>query len=165
MSQVTIKPSESGALITPYKNNPQYGYVTVQSEQIVMNAGWIRTVSRTALLRAETTILDKFVAMNGNKPLPGHIVVKEYLESELPASFETRLNKNASSREEAIAPFIKRAGKEGIELTLGGERILRFTDYDATGNDTDIIVNHDNVEEVSEARKAQQSTQGASFPQ
>jgi hypothetical protein len=162
MNKVQIKPTETGALISTYKNNPAYGYVTLQSEEMSIEGGWVRNSVRTALLRAETPLLEKFVNAFGKAgAVPGRIVVKEFAESQLPENFKSRLNKNVDY-EESIAPYVKRAGKDGIELTLGGERILRFTDYDASGNDQDIRVAHDNVTAVTESRAM--NANSAAFP-
>jgi hypothetical protein len=152
MNKVQIKPTETGALVSTYKNNPNYGYITLQSEEMSVDGGWVRNSVRTALLRAETSLLEKFVSTFGKSGnIPGRIVVKEFTESQLPENYMSRLNKNLDY-EESIAPYIKRAGKDGIELTLGGERILRFTDYDASGADQDVRVAHDNTTAVSASR-------------
>ena len=125
--------------------------------------GWIRNSVRTALLRAETSLLEKFVSVYGKSgSIPGRIAVKEFTESNLPENYASRLNKNVDY-EDAIAPYVKRAGKDGIELTLGGERILRFTDYDGTGAEHDVRVAHDNVEAIVEAR-ANVTATGATLP-
>lgn len=161
---VFIKPSENGAIINTYKSNPEYGYIQLQSEEMSVENGWVRNKVRSALLRAQTSMLEKFVQVYGkNGTIPGRIVVREFVESQLPENFHSRLNKNLDW-EEAIEPFIKRAGKDGVELTLGGERILRFTDYDASGKEQDIRVQHDNVSAVMESRTAIAGATGAEFP-
>lgn len=163
MNKVTIKPSETGSLISAYKNNPEYGYITLSSEEITTDNGWVRNKMRSALLRAQVTLLEKFVqAFGKGGTIPGRIVVKEYVESEVPENYTSRLNKNLSY-EDSIASYVKRAGKDGIELTLGGERILRFTDYDGSGTQVDVVVAHDNTGAVVEARAAVTAT-GAALP-
>lgn len=152
-NSVTIVPaSETGALVQTYKSNPAYGYIMLASEEMSIDGGWVRTKKRSTLLRAETELLHKFVATVGKTgAIPGKIVVREFLESQVPENFKSRYNKNVSY-EEQIAPYVKRAGKDGIELTLGGERILRFTDYDASGKEQDVQVSHDNVSAVQQSR-------------
>lgn len=142
--QIVVNP-KSGSIITAYKTNPEYGYLQLQQSAITIGPdGWIRENKRVCLLRAETELLKSFVAGNKNLQVPGKIVVREYLESELPDNMRSILNKNVPY-EEAIAPFVKRAGADGNELTLGGERILRFATYDATGEMPDVLVQHDNT--------------------
>lgn len=142
--KVRIKPTETGALITAYMNNKTNGFITLNSEEINVNGEVIPHSLRKALLRAEIQLLEKFVNRFGKEDqLPGRIVVKEFLESEVPEKYMSRLNKNLAYKD-AVAPYLKRAGKYGglleAALTLGGERILRFTDYDGSGNVKDELI-------------------------
>jgi hypothetical protein len=163
MNQVSIVPSKEGNTVSAYASNPKFGYIQLSQSAIQIDGGWMRTVKRSALLRAETATLVAFVSQAKGLLLDGKIVVKEFLESELPADVASKyLNKDVSF-EEAIAPYIKRAGAEGVELTLGGERILRFSNYDPSGNDPDVFVSYDNVEAVTEQYAAQKATD-ASLP-
>jgi hypothetical protein len=153
MNNVSIKPSKDGALITLYKNNSKYGFITLSSSEMSVGAdGWVRESSRSTLMRAEVPLLEKFVASSKGLTLPGKIVVNEFMESQIPESYSARLNKNVDY-ETSINPYIKRAGKEGVELTLGGERILRFTSYDPSGLSQDARVAHDNISEVTASKK------------
>ena len=137
--------SKSNSLITNYKSNPEYGYIQLQQTAITIGAdGWVREQKRVCILRATTAILTSLVAQYKNLQMPGKIVTKEYLESELPETIANQLNKNVDY-ETSISTYVKRAGTDGEELTLGGERILRFSTYDATGNEADKLVAHDNV--------------------
>jgi hypothetical protein len=157
MSQVQIIPSATGATVTPYASNPKYGFIQLSQTALQIDGGWMRTVKRSALLRAETETLMLFVTSTKGLTLDGKIVVKEYLESELPADVAAKhLNKDVS-HEEAIAPYIKRAGANGVELTLGGERILRFSNYDPSGMEVDLFVAYDNVDAVTEQHAAQKA--------
>lgn len=161
---VKLVPNAQGALITAYASNPEFGYIQLQSQDISISPdGWIRDNSRHALLRGKVEQLTAFLNMVGNSGVaPGRIVIREFRESELPENFKARLDKK-KSYEEAIAPFIKRAGKDGIPLTVGGERILRFTDLDATGAEPDKFVQHDNISEVAEARATGVMARSAEF--
>lgn len=142
--KVRIKPTETGAIINAYKNNPEYGYVYLESDDVDANGEVIPHSLRTALLRAEVSLLEKFIqAFGKGGSIPGRIVVKEFVESEVPENYMSRLNKNLAYHD-AVAPYVKRAGKYGglleAALTLGGERILRFTDYDGSGNVKDELI-------------------------
>lgn len=150
--QVTFKPNAQGALISTYAKNPKFGYVTLMSEETFVDpAGWIRKSKRTALLRADVETLTSFVTMHKTGVLPGRIVTREYVLSEAPQSFLDRLRTDVS-QEEALEPYYKRAGEGGAYLTAAGERIVRWTEYDATGKSADVLVAHDNGSEVREAR-------------
>lgn len=159
MSKISIKPNADGAPISAYKSNPEFGYIVLESSVSTVDNGWLRKKTRTALVRAEIPLLVEFVAGMGNK-IPGHIVVREYLESELPANIQAQFDK-ADDYEEAVAQFVKRAGEDGPELTVGGERIFRFSDYDATGQLQDISVVHDNQAEIAEFRASQKEAEVA----
>ena len=63
----------------------------------------------------------------------------------MPQAISDKFFNKELAYEDAIAQYVKRAGADGQELTVGGERILRFTSYDANGSDTDVKVAHDNV--------------------
>ena len=160
MSQVRIVANaKSGNLITGYKNNPEYAYIQLeQTAMSIASNGWIREQKRVCILRATTEQCKAYINMNKTLLVPGKIVIKEYLESELPESIAETLNKNVDY-ETRIASYIKRAGVDGDELTLGGERILRFASYDPSGNDADILIQHDNVVVKSSASaKLEQTT-------
>lgn len=152
MRNVQITPSKEGQLITVYKNNSDYGYITLSSTELSTDSrGWIRESKRSTLMRATVDLLQKYIAMNKSLTVPGKIYVEEFLESEVPDSFKERFNKNVDY-ETQIRPYIKRAGKDGVELTLGGERILRFTSYDPTGIIEDSKIAHDNTDAVKASK-------------
>lgn len=154
MNKVFIAPSETGALVNAYQSNPEYGYITVKSEELQLVSGSVRRKSRSALIRGEVKDLTAFVktfAKSGM--LDGKIVVREFLESELPASYKSRIS-TKMPWEDAIASYVKRAGQDGVECTVGGERILRFADYDPTGSEQDTFVQHDNQEAIQLTREA-----------
>lgn len=152
MRNVQITPSKEGQLITVYKNNSDYGYITLTSTELSTDSrGWIRESKRSTLMRATVDLLQKYVAMNKSLTVPGKIYVEEFLESEVPDSFKERFNKNVDY-ETQIRPYVKRAGKDGVELTLGGERILRFTSYDPSGTIEDSKVAHDNTDAVKASK-------------
>jgi len=162
-NSVQIKPAQDGSIISVYKSNPKFGYIQLTSTEMSIEGGWVREKSRTCLLRAEVPMLEKFIQLNGRTgTVSGRIVIREFQESELPENFQSRLATNVDY-EKSIEPFVKRAGKDGIELTVGGERILRFADYDPSGKEHDIIIAHDNVSEVS-ASRATANSENASFP-
>lgn len=159
MSKVVIVPAESGALVRSYTNNPEFGYIVLESvEFTVGTTGWVRESKRSALLRAKVSILTRFATV---KELPGRINLQEYLEDSIPSDVAKIHLRNDLPFEEAIATFIKRAGKGGPALTRNGKRILFFQTYDPTGQMTDVTIAHDNGEEVSAVKQAMGS---ASLP-
>ena len=65
--------------------------------------------------------------------------------------------------EKAIEKVVKRTGAEGVVLQHNGNRILRFTSYDPTGEKKDSLLQYTNVEEVSAFRLAERQKE-ASLP-
>ncbi len=165
MNTVKIVPTKkSGKLVTPYESNGDYGYVQLQESSSIIDSGWLRTVNTSALLRGKIEDLENLV--NSVKPhytLSGKLVVSEFVESKTPENVLTRNINKDLTREDAIQNFIKKTSEDGIELTVGGERILRFTEYDPTGAGVSTRVEHDNQKEVAEWTKMK-SEEAAKFP-
>lgn len=136
---IYIKPTESGAVICTYRNNPEFGYINLESDEKVLSLNSLKLEKRSTLLRAETKLLEKFckVYYGNEKSLPGRIRVSEFLENELPENYKARLNKNVTY-EEAIKPHVKTVGQEALKVK--NQRVLRFSDYDASGELKDIFI-------------------------
>jgi hypothetical protein len=154
MNTIRIVPGKTGSVVTAYPSNADFAYVQLEQSAIIQNGGWIREVKRTTLLRGNTSVLEKFVKSHKDLTLPGSLIVLEYLESQVPADIAKENLRNDVSFEDAIAPYIKRAGENGVALTYKGERILRFTKWDPTNSSTDIRVVHDNQVEIANAKQA-----------
>lgn len=151
MNKVQIVPVKStGKVVNAYESAPETGYIQLEQSAIVQDGSWMREVKRSCLLKASVEVLEKFVTANPSLTLKGNLVVKEYLESDLPADMAKKYLRKDVTHEEAIANYVKKAGADGPELTVAGERILRFTEYDATGEAHDITVMHDNQDAVAE---------------
>jgi len=148
-TNVCIVPNEEGNLVTPYESNPDFGYMLLKQEKPVNKNGWIRISKKSGLIKGDTEALRDYATSAPNQQLPGNLVVSEYVESEVPESVKKQYYDSSKPYEEQIASYIKRVAKDGIELTLGGERILHFTSHDETGTILDTRVQHDNTEEVS----------------
>lgn len=158
---VTIKANNKGVFVNVYSTNKEFGYIVLESVSTVFEGGWIRDSKRTCLMRGTVERLEKLVA--ATKSLPGRIAVREYLEDEIPVDVAKANLRDDVSFDEAIEPYVKRAGQDGVLLTRGGKRIVRFTEYDGACIVQDIIVSHDNIAEVT-ASKSQGATQeGAPF--
>lgn len=163
MNEVKIVASENGALVRTY-SNPEFGYVVMESTDIVFGNGWIREAKRTCLLRAKTALLMQFASQ---PRIPGRIQVLEYTENSVPVNVQKAHLRDDIPWAEAIASFVKCAGSDGPALKVGDAKILRFTQYDPSGQSTDIILPYDNISEI-EAYKAKKGgdgdANGASLP-
>jgi hypothetical protein len=162
ISGVQIVANEEGVIINVYNSNSKFGYIKLQSDELDKDTGQ----KRNCLLRAETALLEKFLQKFCSlASLPGRIVIHEFLETELPENFRSRIDKT-KPWEEAIKPFIKRNSiidyrmlsnvKELNKLNIidengsmlmskDGKFILKFCDYDPTGNEKDARVNYENL--------------------
>lgn len=147
---VTIVPNEAGNLVTPYKSNADFGYVQLTQSKAAMKNGWMRNSKKVALLKGDTEALREFSAAAKGVGLEGNLVVTEFVESEVPEATKKQYFDNSKPVEEQIASYIKRVRKEGLELTLGGERILHFTSWDPTGTLVDTRIQHDNADAVTQ---------------
>lgn len=156
MSTVKITPSKTGKLVTPYESNSSFAYVQLEQTSLVSQGGWMREQKKSALLKGETVVMEKLVRANSKLELPGTLVVTECLEGDIPEAIAGQFLNPKVSFEEAIEPFVKRAGNDSnsVVLTKDGQRVLRFTSYDASGEGVDTLVQHDNSAEVKAARIA-----------
>lgn len=164
MSNVTITPIKNavgGTLINQFPNSADKGYIKVEQNSLEFGKGWAKTLTRTALIKGDFPTLEAIIRSAGpKKELPGRIVVQEFVQSEVPEQLKRDFyNQNAEDEEEALAPYVKKAGsdEDALELTVGGERILRFASYDPTGTGVDIKVAHDNGAEVSAQRVSERN--------
>jgi hypothetical protein len=158
---VNIKANAKGVFVNVYSTNNEFGYIVLETVATSFEKGWIRDSKRTCLIRGTVKSLEELVA--ATKSLPGRIAVREYLEDEIPADIAKANLRDDVSFEEAIAPYLKRAGQDGVNLTKGGKRIVRFTEYDGAGITQDIIVSHDNIAEVAASKAEGAKSEDAPF--
>lgn len=154
---VQIVPNtKTGAVVSAYTSNKEFGYVQLQESATYIDGGWMRTQKRSALLRGRIEELEAFVNANPKLQVAGRICVQEFLESEVPQHTQDMFfNKSVEDYEERVKPYVKRAGNDGVELTQGGERILRFSFYDPSGKTEDCFTHHDNAEAIADARRSE----------
>jgi hypothetical protein len=156
-NKIVFAPNKKGELITKSRN-PEYGFIRlsyVAEDVIDPVTGFSSEKKYSFILKNK---LDKLQATLDKNPngLVGKLYTVEFVESEMPAEFHKLINEKIDY-EDAIASYIKRAGKGGPELTLKGERIFRYTKYDNTGKANDVLVHHDNGKEVKEWRNTQKA--------
>lgn len=142
--------AETGNKVTPFKRNPEKGYIILEERTEDYSMGWFNEEVRSCVVKGNLTLLDKIVS----KPLYGRIVIREYLESEiLDSDSENSIIPSEIKRylenDKNYQSSIKRTAKDGIELTLNGDLIFRFSTYDPTGLVEDRFIDHDNDDEVA----------------
>jgi hypothetical protein len=130
---VMVCPNEDNSVITLSKNNPEYGYIRVTQERLLINKkGWVSIRPLSALVQADVDTL-KMLNWEANKQLKGQIVIKESFEAFTPDNPDKDL---------------KIAGETGIPCCVDGQPIYRKCFYDPTGNDVDDLIQHNNTEEI-----------------
>lgn len=135
-SSVYVAGDENGGVITLSQNNPEYGWITLRQDQMIIHNGWLQNKSLSTIIMGKAVDLEKMNLAEG-QVLEGCIYVKEQLE---PFSSEDR--------------DVKVAGATGIVCSVNGQPIYRKTFYSKQHVDSTYI-QHDNAEEI---RAALQST-------
>lgn len=136
---VIVSSNEDNSIITLSKNNPEYGYIRVTQQRLLINKkGWVSIRPLSALVQADVDTL-KMLNWSPNQQLRGQIVIKESLEPFTPDNPDKDL---------------KIAGETGIPCCINGEPIYRKCFYDPTGNDVDDLIQHNNTEEIKIAVKS-----------
>ena len=70
---------QTGLVITPSTNNPEYGTFRVDSKHVSLENGFVNIQKRSAFVRGRVTDLES-LSLTPNKALPGQILRKESFE-------------------------------------------------------------------------------------
>jgi len=148
-TKVTVIGNEAGQVINVSENNPEFGYVRVQQTRTMFDDnGFLRARKVYALIPGKVEELE-MANFRAGQELQGQIIVKEAL---------TPFNEKDPQRD------LKIAGDTGIICSVEGQPIYRRTQYTAMSNAEDVLVQHDNVEELREAYAASNASKGAVKP-
>jgi len=137
MNSVKITSNSEGYVIHTSKN-PNYGYVIVAQESLVIKDSFMTKRRLTALIHGTITLLESRDFQEGEE-LPGKIVIKEQT---IPFKGIELTNQ------------IKIAGDTAVVCKLDDSVIFRRTVFTSDLDDKDVLVQHDNIEEILEARKS-----------
>jgi hypothetical protein len=138
-TKVTVIGNEQGQVINVSANNPEYGYIrVVQTRTMFDESGFLRARKVYALIPGRVEELE-MAGFRANQELNGQIIVKESL---------TPFNETDPERD------LKMAGDTGIVCSVEGQPIYRRTQYTASSNAEDTLIQHDNVEELRAAYEA-----------
>ena len=142
-SKVKVLKNEDDSVLNISENNPDYAWVLLQQVRTVVDdSGFLRRKPVTAILPG---LIEDMKAMNfyAGQELPGKILIKESLNP---------FNEKDPSRD------LKIAGSTGIVCSVAGQPIYRKTIYTNMSNAEDVLVQHDNVEQLRNAYAASQSS-------
>ena len=141
-SKVRVTADINGNVIGVSQNNPEYGYVRVeQSVTQISEAGWLKPVKRSALIKGKVEDLAQAGFVEGYE-LSGKIIVKESL---------TPFNPENPDRD------LKIAGDTGIICRVDDQPIYRQSVYTVNDQAQDEFIMHDNTEENKEVVTIQKS--------
>jgi hypothetical protein len=127
--------------------NPEYGWILVSQTTPVFKGRFIDMEKRTAIITGKVDFL-KQMDYKASQELPGKIVVKESLE---PTNPDNNLQD------------VKCAGDSNIPCTVDDQPIYRTSYYTINLSDTDILIEHDNGDEIRAAQKKERLTLGATL--
>lgn len=149
---VTITANKNGQVFTPNanvgKDGKNYGYIRVEEKHVDMSSAVARVKIKSALKTISEDDYNKAKELlTAGTQLPGRVRIIETTDAELAKKrgFKTKM-----------------AGSEvdAQPCLLGGAQIFRGTEYDASGNQEDILVQHDNEIVGSSVKKGQESLNG-----
>ena len=139
-SKVRVTADINGNVIGVSQNNPEYGYVRVeQSVTQISEAGWLKPVKRSALIKGKVEDLAQAGFIDGFE-LSGKIIVKESL---------TPFNPENPDKD------LKIAGQTGVVCRIDDQPIYRQTFYTSNQEAYDELITHDNTSEIREVQVAQ----------
>lgn len=139
-SKVRVTADINGNVIGVSQNNPEYGYVRVeQSVTQISEAGWLKPVKRSALIKGKVDDLAQAGFIDGFE-LSGKIIVKESL---------TPFNPENPDKD------LKIAGQTGVVCRIDDQPIYRQTFYTSNQEAYDELITHDNTTEIREVQVAQ----------
>ena len=141
-SKVRVLADATTNAVVNMSENPKYGYIRVeQVRNVVDDKGFWRRKPISAIVPGMLDELqaEKFYA---GQELPGKIVIKESL---------TPFNDKTPERD------LKIAGDTGIVCKFEGNPIYRKTVYTLASNAEDVLIKHDNVDELRAAYSASQT--------
>ena len=144
-----VADATTGAVINVSPNNDDYGYIRVeQARTVIDDNGFLRRKVVSTLVPGLLPDLQAENYYNGQE-LPGKIIIKESL---------TPFNEKTPEKD------LKIAGDTGIVCKFEGSPIYRKTQYTLASNAEDVLIKHDNVEELRAAYAVQNSKPQAIKP-
>jgi hypothetical protein len=144
-----VADATTGAVINLSPNNENYGYIRVeQSRTVIDDNGFLRRKVVSTLVPGVLSELQEEGFYKGQE-LAGKIIIKESL---------TPFNEKQPEKD------LKIAGDTGIVCKFEGSPIYRKTQYTLASNAEDVLIKHDNVDELRTAYAIQNNKSQAIKP-
>lgn len=139
MGKVTVTADKNKNVIN-VSANPEYGYIRLEQKTIQIDEkGWLKSVKRSTILHGKMEDLLEAGYREGTE-LPGKIIVVESLSP---------LNDKDPDRD------LKIAGSTNVICRIDDQPIYRQTYYSNNPEAYDILISHNNSEEIKEVMAAQ----------
>lgn len=139
MGKVTVTADKNGNVIN-VSANPEYGYIRLEQKTIQIDEkGWLKSVKRSTILHGKMEDLLEAGYREGTE-LPGKIIVMESL---------TPLNDKDPDRD------LKIAGSTNVICRIDDQPIYRQTYYSNNPEAYDVLISHNNSDEIREVMNAQ----------
>jgi len=138
MGKVVVTADKHNHIISINENKPEWGYIRVEQEILVINnKGWLRKAKRSAFINGKVEDLVETNYKKGDT-LDGKIIVEESLKPFNPVNPEKNL---------------KIAGDTGVVCSIKGQPIYRQCYFTPDEQAKDVLISHDNSDEIIEAQK------------
>ena len=138
-AKVIVTADKAGNVIVKSKVNPEYGHIRVeQTRMLVDENGFARKKKLSALIAGTIEDLGGFKWGSGEE-VNGKIIVKESI---------TPFNSKDPDRDYKIA------GQSGVVCTTEDEPIYRKHFFTLTESSEDVLIDHDNHDEIKAAYAA-----------
>ena len=135
-AKVKVGSDPTGNVVVKSKNNPEYGYIRVEQNRMVVDGkGFARMLPLSALIPGKVKDLAAF-GWEAGQEVEGRVVVKESLQP---------FNRKSPERDYKVA------GRSGIVCTVDGAPIYRKHIYVLAGNADDTSVEHTNGDDITAA--------------
>jgi hypothetical protein len=137
---VTVVANKSGAVVSTSPNNPEFGWLCVESIQPTFQGGFLRLGKRVAFIAGKVDELNKYVgdlSLVAGSELPGKIVVKESL---IPVS--------ATDATMGVKYPNAAAKTQGLACLVDDQPVYRKSMYTPNVDELDILVQHTNGDEI-----------------
>lgn len=136
--QVVVTANEQGQVVVTSTNNPVYGFVRVESEEMIIGPNrFVRPQKKSALILGRIEHLQMLNYKKGQQ-LPGRIRTIETLTPVNP---------------EDLQQGLKLAGPTNVVCKIEGKPIYRLQEYDPSGESKDVLIAHDNKAEIQQEQK------------
>lgn len=132
---VKLVKNKEGDSITAY-GNTGYGFIEIGCNRFLAGQNeFVLHRMKGELNVLRLIISDHFV----DEMMSGRVIVKEFLESQVPNSIMQEYYHKKKPYAEAVLEFLKKDSRTGLPVTINGERVVRITEFIKKPDSSDFI--------------------------